>query len=269
VRVQLSLILAIVAAPALQAQAILAPESGSIAGLAVTASSRPIADVEVTLVELQRAVHTDTSGAYRFANLPAGTYTIAARRMGYDGARARVVLQAGATLAVDIELAPIAQRLEGVTVRADSAHTGLRFRIEQRAIAGGALFFQETLDSARGTTVAMLLGTRARGAHLVKYGRTGALLVASSRGFSSISRKLPKADPSDATSPQGCFSQVYLDGVQLYSPGSDNQPVPDLGQFDAASLEAVEFYPGPATTPVEYGGTGAQCGTILLWSRVR
>ena len=80
--------------------------------------------------------------------------------------------------------------------------------------------------------------------------------------------KVPRADPLDPTSPAACFCQVYLDGIRIYSP-TGASPAPDLRQYDAGGLEAVEYYPGPATTPLEYGGDGAACGTLLLWTRAR
>jgi hypothetical protein len=242
---------------------------GTIVGLATDRASHPITGVEITLEEAQRVGVTDASGEYRITGVPPGTYTLSARRMGYDRVRARVVLTAGATLAADLELAPLVRHLDGVTVKADSARLGIRGIIEARNGAGGALFFRATLDSARGTSVADLVSRKARGVKLIRYSRTGGLLVASTRGFSSIDRKLPMADPLDPTSPRACYAQVIIDGVHVYNPGDDTQPVPDLSKYDAASLEALEVYPGPATTPAEYGTTGAQCGTIALWTRAR
>jgi hypothetical protein len=245
-----------------------APARASVTGVATDRASHPIGDVEITLVEAQRTAITDAAGSYRIADVLPGTYTLSARRLGYDGVRARVELRAGATLAADIELKPLAQQLERVVVRTDSARTGLRHLIEARNVGGAALFFRETLDSARGTSVADLVSRKARGVHLIRYSRTGGLLVASTRGAMSISRKLPMADPTDMTSPRACYAQIFLDGIRIYDPGSDFA-VPDLSKFDAASLEALEVYPGPATTPAEYGGTGAQCGTVALWTRAR
>jgi hypothetical protein len=80
--------------------------------------------------------------------------------------------------------------------------------------------------------------------------------------------KFPSADPFDASSPKGCFCQVYVDGIRVFVPNG-NTAAPDLSQYDAGTLEAVEYYAGPATTPLEYGGDGAACGTLLLWTRAR
>jgi hypothetical protein len=52
----------------------------------------------------------------------------------------------------------------------------------------------------------------------------------------------------------------------LYRHGTGGTP-PDLKLFDVASREAVEVYRSPAEAPVEFGGEGAECGTIVLWTR--
>ena len=73
----------------------------------------------------------------------------------------------------------------------------------------------------------------------------------------------------DPSSPTGCFCQVYIDGIRVYSPSDCNAATPDLRLYDAGTLEAVEYYPGPAPTPVEFGRAKAVCGTLLLWKRAR
>jgi hypothetical protein len=37
--------------------------------------------------------------------------------------------------------------------------------------------------------------------------------------------------------------------------------------FNLFGLDAVEVYRSAAEVPVEYGGSNAGCGVILLWSR--
>jgi hypothetical protein len=164
------------------------------------------------------------------------------RAIGYRPLDARVTLTAARALVADLEMQQVPPaKLSPVVVRA---------------------------DSARGTPVSDLLRQRASGAKIVEYPKTGAFLLPSKRGFTSISLKLPLADDSDKLSPAACYSQVYVDGVRIYAP-RDPSPVPDLSRYDAASLEGLEYYPGPATTPPEYGGTGATCGTVVLWTRMR
>jgi hypothetical protein len=89
--------------------------------------------------------------------------------------------------------------------------------------------------------VSDVLHKRARGARMVTWPAKGAILLASTRGAASIV-KFPRADPFDASSPKGCFCQVYVDGIRLYPPNG-NSAAPDLSHYDAGPLEAVESIP--------------------------
>ncbi|WP_054684090.1 TonB-dependent receptor [Rhodothermus marinus] len=57
-------------------------------------------------------------GRYRLENLPAGTYEVVARFVGYADARRTVTLTAGATVTVDLALAPVELGLNPVVVTA-------------------------------------------------------------------------------------------------------------------------------------------------------
>lgn len=65
---------------------------------------------------------------------------------------------------------------------------------------------------------------------------------------------------------------VILNGMVMYRPGgiSDSDPavLPDLRRdFDVAALESVEVYLSRAGVPIEYAGSGSECGVVILWSR--
>jgi hypothetical protein len=215
-------------------------------------------------------VTTTGSGGYQILGIAAGTYVLTVRKIGFDPINVRITLRANQVIDADVELETArVQQLEGVTVRADSTLHGPMVQIagRMRSSAGGVFLLRAELDSARGRPVSDLLRKRARGAHMVNYASKGAILLATARGANSI-LKMPQAEPGNPSSPMGCFCQVYLDGVRIYSP-TGQSPAPDLQQYDAGTLEAVEYYPGPATTPLEYGGDGAACGTLLLWTRAR
>jgi hypothetical protein len=242
-----------------------------IAGAVITSAGRVrVEGAVVSLIEARRSVTTTATGEYQLLGIAPGTYTLSVRKIGFGPIDARITLQAGQVVDADMELEVAkVQRLEGVTVRADSTLRGPMLQITERMKynAGATFILRPQLDSARGRPVSELLRTRARGAHMVEWSAKGATLLATARGPASI-MKFPQADAMDPTSPKGCFCQVYLDGIRIYTPNG-NSPAPDLRQYDAGGLEAVEYYPGPATTPPEYGGEGASCGTLLLWTRAR
>ena len=44
-------------------------------------------------------------------------------------------------------------------------------------------------------------------------------------------------------------------------------PVITVMTFSVSGLESVELYRGLADTPLQFGGVGAGCGTVVLWAR--
>ncbi|SHK17208.1 TonB-dependent receptor [Rhodothermus profundi] len=65
-----------------------------------------------------RGTAADVSGNYRLENLPAGTYEVVARFVGYEDARQTVTLTAGATVTVNLALTPVELGLNPVVVTA-------------------------------------------------------------------------------------------------------------------------------------------------------
>ena len=226
---------------------------------------RPVAGAVVTLLEAKRNATTTDKGEYDFPGLTPGKYSVSVRKLGFTPLVAQLDIVAGKFTEADLELEVMkVQMLERVTV-AEKMLAMNGFDERRRTNAGGTFLTSHFLDSVRGKPLQEILADRVPGVRMVHYGRTGQYLLATSRGVSSF-HLVPKADPTDPSSPTGCFSQIYVDGVRIYAPGS-NQPVPDLNQFSPRDLQAAEYYPGPATTPVQYSGSYAVCGTLLIWHK--
>jgi hypothetical protein len=64
---------------------------------------------------------------------------------------------------------------------------------------------------------------------------------------------------------------VYVDGLKVFamSSSSGEQPPFDLREEPLTQLQALEYYPNPATTPAELRDGNSSCGTLLLWHRLR
>ncbi len=98
----------------------------------------------------------------------------------------------------------------------------------------------------------------------------GSGYVASPRGM--VASLDPTGQPAGDASDQqrgahaACYAQVILDGVRVYQPEKDERLF-DVNTISPTERQAVEFVPGPAETPAEYGGTGASCGTLVLWTK--
>jgi hypothetical protein len=87
-------------------------QGGVLPGVSVTATS--------TALLAPVAAVTDTAGYYRLLNLPPGTYTLTAELAGFATYRREgVVMRAGSTFAVDIEM-KVGSLAETITVSGES-----------------------------------------------------------------------------------------------------------------------------------------------------
>ena len=89
----------------------------SVSGRVIDRTESPVSGATVSIVELNRATSTDSAGRFRFTGVPAGQYTVSARRLGYVPSAANLVVT-GAPATVDLVLSPGAQHIEPVNVTA-------------------------------------------------------------------------------------------------------------------------------------------------------
>jgi outer membrane cobalamin receptor len=114
------------------------------------------------------------------------------------------------------------------------------------------------LEKERSSTLADLL-RKFPGAQIVFDAKSGAANLASGRALAPAA--FMRAAPP-------CFAQVYVDGVAVSaSTGGRRDAPPNLNDYHAEDLEAVEYYSSPATTPAEFRTTTSSCGTLVLWTR--
>ena len=92
-------------------------ETGSIAGHVRDPQGKPIKSAMVDVVGTSLSTITNDSGYYWLANVPTGTRTVRAKRIGYNAAETKGVrVTANATVTVDLRLAPGPVALEAVVV---------------------------------------------------------------------------------------------------------------------------------------------------------
>jgi iron complex outermembrane receptor protein len=96
-----------------------AQAEGSIRGTVVSkADQRPIPDARVFVAGTNRVSTTNQSGEYVVSNVPAGTYQVRARVIGYGEATDTVTVAAGEVATADFSLEPKALALDAVAVTA-------------------------------------------------------------------------------------------------------------------------------------------------------
>ena len=244
-----------------------------IVGTVTDSAGAPLAGVELTLAaaDSDRMRVSDEQGRFAPIAVPRGAdtaHTVSARKLGYGFARQSVSLGDVDTLTLEIVL----PKLRGVTVLApvtvlDRKVPSYLAHFERNRRSYGFFLTPEQMrafprDAALGDVVA----ARWPGAAVTRY--LGNVWMQQKRGVTGDPIHTTPGDPADQYSPRGCWTQLIVDGVRVYSARFNRgDKAPDLNFYRAGHVAAVEFYPNATTTPPEYGGAMADCGTLVIWTR--
>lgn len=236
------------------------PQTGTITGQVVDSrTTQPLAGVQVDVVEAELGGLTQANGRFLLPNVPVGTQTLRAQRIGYRTVTQEVVVRAGVTTPVNFQLAVEALVLDEIVVTGTAGQARLREvgnAITQINTAG----LVEVLE-----TTDQLLKSRSPGMAVMTSGGTPG----------SGARIRLRGNVSVAMSNQPL---VYVDGVRLRSdgypdsslptenvvrgPNSSNTPLNDINPSD---IERIEIIKGPAATTLY--GTEAAVGVIQIFTK--
>jgi len=196
----------------------LAQGTASISGTVSISGSSVLHDAQVHIVQLNRSVPTDDSGAYRFSDVPPGRYTLLVHMEGFRDESKTVEVAAGASVTVDFQL-EIASIREQVTVTASGAEQSV-FESFQSVNSVGS-----TTITERGATSLGEVLERETGVAKRSFGPGSSRPVI--RGF------------------DGDRVLVLQDGVRSGSVGAQSG---DHGEtVDTLSAERIEVVKGPGT----------------------
>ena len=93
----------------------LAAQTGSLRGAVRSTTDEPLSSPAVTLLGLGVRVLGDSSGAFAFPDVPAGTWRLEVRRIGYRTTTVPVTVREGATASVTVRLEPEPITVAGIT----------------------------------------------------------------------------------------------------------------------------------------------------------
>ena len=207
-------------------------------------SKAKVIGAEVIIQSLDKKATTDTAGRFTLAGLAHGVHIILVRGIGYQPIRLQAYLVTNDTLEVELTMRKSVVELAPLEVTATAVPIGLQEFEERRNLGNGEFIdwtrirkedYRRTSDMFRGVS-----GVR------IRYDRSGQAFLASSRN--------------------NCPMQVVLDGLSIYKSGSPGGP-PSIDLWSLSGIDAIEVYRGESTTPMQYTGKGAGCGTVILWSR--
>lgn len=82
-------------------------DTGAVQGVVLDTEQVPLADAQVGLPELDRTTTTDQDGTFSFSNVPPGTHTLFAQRLGYESVGQRINVVSGQAVEVQVTLSVI------------------------------------------------------------------------------------------------------------------------------------------------------------------
>ena len=210
-----------VAAPAFAIADTLPPAASTLSGTVTDSTRAPLAQVRVTILEVQRSVTTDAQGRYSMADLPTGTFAVSFALVGYAPQVRHVTLQEG-EVTLNVMLRPTLIELQELQVTATPLAT-TSLTSPQPTSVMSAEEVQANRSATLGETISVLPGVR----NLSTGSGIGKPVI---RGLSS-NRVL-----------------VLTDGQRMESQqwGDEHGP-----QVEAGEAERIEVIRGPAS--VLYG----------------
>ena len=238
----------LVALPGLSAQTV----TGRISDVN---SGQPMASVQVFVAGSGIGSLTQQNGRYLLVNVPVGTHSLTAERIGYRTVTEEVTVTAGGTTVQDFSLTQEALGLDEIIV------TGTPGGTQRRAIGNSVLSVQaaDVSQSVAVGNIEDLLG-----------GRTPGLQLGMS--FGSVGTGAPLVIRGVSTFNLGSNPLIYVDGIRV---NNDSNAGPDLstrsGQvnvlndFNPADIESIEIIKGPAAATLY--GTEASAGVVQIITR--
>jgi TonB-dependent starch-binding outer membrane protein SusC len=203
----------------------------------------PVAGAQVLVEGVDAGRATDRRGLLLLRGLPAGTWLVEVRFIGYLPWQRHIALEAGVAegLLVHLEADPVA--LAPLEVHARSTLLSRGFYDRKRS-GVGTFLTRDDLDHIRPRVLSDVL-RRVGGIHV-----------------GSDSRGMPPARiRGQQTMAGGCPIQYFVDGVLTYALNID--------EVRPGDVEGIEIYRGAASIPIMFRRGSASCGVIVLWTRIQ
>ena len=234
-------------------------EVGTISGTVTAAhTNEPLEGVTVQIDGTQIGASTNASGAYRIVNVPPGTHTLVARRLGYARTTRQVTLADNAAATVNFSLDKTATTLDQVVV------TGTPEAQTKRELGNaiGLVNAAEVTKVAPPPNVQQLLnnvsGVRVQSAG-GDVGSGGNTRIRGANSMTLMSEPL-----------------LYIDGVRVNNAAADNGAFPGVGvdsryppsrinDLNPSEIESIEIIKGPAAATLY--GTEASNGVINVLTK--
>lgn len=230
-----------------------------------SATSSPVPEAAVNLLRQDSQVvareRTDGRGQFRLRARDAGQYRVRVQRIGYRPLES--ALQVSGDTMLQFTLAPNPVELSAMGVTADMYPYLKTSGYLDRLAVGVGTFITPAMVEKKSlkSKYAVDLMEGIPGVRLQMPASSGSVRVPYLRSCRSDPRRrvMTMTGLVDTTELGNVYPGIYVDGAKV---GQDV-----FGWLLPTYILAIEIYLGPAEIPLQYGGTGAPCGVILIWTK--
>ena len=180
---------------------------------------------------------TDLGGRFDLGGLAPGLVEVQFTHLSYAPRATTLVVQPGGTVEISAAMStqPIELAAIEVTVRSRwLAQSGFYRRME-RATYSGRQFTRAEIDEVIPVLTSDVV-----------------------RRVAGVRMTFSQFDVAHALGRGGCTLSLWVDGVRMRDP--------DINQLPVEWIEGMEVYHG-LNTPIEFGGGGIACGSVVIWTR--
>jgi len=223
-------------------------QSSAIQGYVRDAKTgEPLPGATVMLVGTSMGAATDINGKYLIQNVPAGTYTIKASYVGYEGKESVITAKAGENIRMDFKLEPVGVKGKEVVVTAQASGQAQAINKEltsaQIVNAVSAAKIRELPDANAAESVGRLPGV-----FVLRSGGEGYKVVI--RGLSPKYNvvtidgiKMGSSDPNDRSTDLSMISPYMLEGIEVaktVTPDMDADVIGGVVNFNMREAQVKE-----------------------------
>jgi hypothetical protein len=204
-------------------------------------SQAPVRNAQAALLGSRRTATSDDQGRFALDSLPAGSYVVQVRALGYTATSWVVDLAAREVLTRVFEVEPLPVQLDPVTVERTPSFAARRRRgFELRRATGrGAFVTQAQIERANARSLGDVL-------------RDVPGVVVLCRGAGRCGIRMARA-------PAQCRPDFVVDGFPATLSTSLDMPV--------VGITGIEIYRTLSETPMEFLKSDNVCGTVVIWTR--
>lgn len=230
-------------------------------------TQRPLAAVQVFIEGTSLGAMTNAQGRFTIENVPAGSVTIVAQRIGYSQARETVTVVSGSTASVEIFLTEQALNLEELVV------TGLASSIKRRNLANAVATVSgdQLTGTSRPETVDGALRGKLPGVNIRAIGGApGGGVNMQFRGVSTLG--------AGSSQPLFIIDGVYVDNssigtgrtAMLVGTGTGTNTRNDnasnrIADLNPEDIESIEVLKGPSAAAIY--GARANAGVVIITTK--